>query len=66
MQKQKVFFFEPKTESGKGTVSQDDLREMAVQYVSLYGESCLDDPETPGFVREMMAKSRTVNLPDTG
>ncbi len=56
MQKQKVFFFAAKMEGSDTIADLDDLRRMAVNYVDLYGESCLNDPETPSFVRAMMGK----------
>jgi hypothetical protein len=34
--------------------------------VNLYGEGCLKDPETPGFVRRMMKKSPEAELPRAG
>jgi hypothetical protein len=66
MLKQKVFFFAANTE-GKDTMADlDDLRQMAANYVSLYGESCLSDPETPSFVRSLMAKRAEAGLPRAG
>jgi hypothetical protein len=66
MLKQKVFFFAANTE-GKDTMADlDDLRQMAANYVSLYGESCLNDPETPSFVRRMMGKSQPVEMQKAG
>ncbi len=60
MQKQKVFFFAAKAEGGDRMTGQDELHRMAADYVSLYGESCLNDPETPSFVRQMIAKSPAI------
>lgn len=57
MSKQKVFFFAAKVEGSDSIADLDDLRRMAVSYVELYGESCLNDPETPSFVRQMLARS---------
>jgi hypothetical protein len=39
---------------------------QAVNYVNLYGESCLNDPETPSFVRSLMAKRAENELPRAG
>jgi hypothetical protein len=57
MQKQKVFFFAAKVEGSDTIADLEDLKKMAANYVRLYGESCLNDPETPSFVRAMMSKS---------
>jgi len=59
MLKQKVFFFAAKVEGSDCITDLDDLRQMAANYVDLYGESCLKDPETPSFVRQLLAKSPT-------
>lgn len=67
MQKQKVFFFAAKADDGDSMLSLDDLRGMAVNYVRLYGESCLNDPETPSFVRRLMtSKNPALELPQAG
>jgi hypothetical protein len=39
---------------------------MAANYVGLYGESCLSDPETPSFVRMMIGKSPVVEMQKAG
>ena len=57
MLKQKVFFFAARVEGSDKMADLDDLRRMAANYVDLYGESCLNDPETPSFVRQLLAKS---------
>jgi len=43
MQKQKVFYFAAKIEGSDTIADLEDLRQMAVNYVNLYGESCLQD-----------------------
>ena len=66
MQKQKVFFFAAGGEGSGSMIGADELRQMAVNYVHLYGESCLNDPETPSFVRSLMAKRAEAELPRAG
>ncbi len=67
MLKQKVFFFAAAAEGLERLAGSDDLRQMAMNYVSLYGESCLNDPETPSFVRQMLAKgTETVEMQRAG
>jgi hypothetical protein len=61
-----VFFFAAKIEGSDTIADLEDLRKMAVNYVNLYGESCLNDPETPSFVRSLMAKSPTVEMQKAG
>jgi hypothetical protein len=65
MQKQKVFFFAAKADDGDSLLNLDDLRNMAANYIRIYGESCLNDPETPSFVRRLM-KSPASELPQAG
>ncbi len=50
MQRQRVFFFAAKIEGSDTIADLEDLKKIAVNYVDLYGESCLNDPETPSFV----------------
>jgi len=66
MQKQKVFFFAAGGEGSDSMIGADELRQMAVNYVNLYGESCLNDPETPSFVRHMMGKRQDAELQRAG
>jgi len=66
MQKQKVFYFAAKLEGSDSMLGLEELRQMAANYVSLYGESCLNDPETPSFVRQLIAKSPMVELAKAG
>lgn len=66
MIKQKVFFFAAKAEGSDCMAGLEDLRRMAVNYVDLYGESCLNDPETPSFVRQMLARKSEVEMPRAG
>jgi hypothetical protein len=66
MQKQKVFCFAARLEGNDSMISLEELRQMAAGYVSLYGESCLNDPETPTFVRQLMAKSPAADMPKAG
>ena len=66
MQKQKVFYFAAKGEGSDSMVSVEELRQMAASYVGLYGESCLNDPETPSFVRRMMGKSQVQDMQKAG
>ncbi len=66
MQKQKVFYFAAPAEGSDSMVSLEELRQMAANYVGLYGESCLNDPETPSFVRRMIGQSSEANLPIAG
>ena len=66
MQKQKVFYFAARVEGSDSMVSLEELRQMAANYVGLYGESCLNDPETPSFVRQMMGKSQEAELQRAG
>lgn len=66
MQKQKVFYFAAKVEGSDSMVSVEELRQMAASYVSLYGESCLSDPETPSFVRRMIAKNPAAEMQKAG
>jgi len=53
-------------EGSDSMLGLEELRQMAANYVSLYGESCLNDPETPSFVRQLMAKSPMVELAKAG
>lgn len=64
--KQKVFFFAAGNEGEQAMNDEADLRQMAVKYVNLYGAGCLKDPETPTFVREMMASRIGSELPQAG
>jgi hypothetical protein len=66
MLKQKVFFFAAKVEGNDKIADLDDLRRMAANYVDLYGESCLNDPETPSFVRSMIGRNANANMPIAG
>jgi hypothetical protein len=66
MQRQKVFFFAAKIEGNDTIADLEDLRKMAANYMNLYGESCLNDPETPSFVRSLMAKRAEAELPRAG
>ena len=66
MLKQKVFFFAAPGEGSDMMVSPDDLLQMAVNYVGLYGEGCLNDPETPSFVRRMLGRKAEVEMPRAG
>lgn len=66
MQKQKVFYFAAKAEGSDSMVSVEELRQMAASYVGLYGESCLNDPETPSFVRRLIAKRAEAGLQKAG
>jgi hypothetical protein len=61
-----VFFFAAKVEGGDSIADLDDLRRMAVNYVELYGESCLNDPETPSFVRSLIGRNADASLPIAG
>lgn len=65
MPKQKVFFFVPKAEDGD-MAGSNDLRQMAADYVRLYGEGCLRDPETPSFVRQALGKGAERELLQAG
>jgi hypothetical protein len=56
MMKQKVFFFAARAEGGERMIATDELRVMAEDYVRVYGPTCLADPETPAFVRQLLAK----------
>ncbi len=64
--KQKVFFFAAGNEEEHAMNSGADLRQMAVKYVNLYGARCLKDPETPTFIREMLAGKSERELPQAG
>jgi hypothetical protein len=66
MLKQKVFFFAAMTEGHERMTGSDELRAMAADYVRIYGESCLADPETPSFVRQMMGRKAEAELPRAG
>jgi hypothetical protein len=66
MLKQKVFFFAAKVEGIDRMADLDDLRRMAANYVELYGVSCLNDPETPAFVRSLIGRNADANLPIAG
>lgn len=66
MLKQKVFFFAAAAEGQERMAGSADLRQVAMNYVNLYGESCLKDPETPAFVRQMLAKGAERDLPRAG
>ena len=66
MQKQKVFYFAARVEGSDSMVSVDELRQMAANYVRLYGEGCLNDPETPSFVRQMLGRKAEVEMPRAG
>ncbi len=66
MLKQKVFFFAAPGEGSDYMGHPDDLLQMAVNYVGLYGEGCLNDPETPSFVRRMLGQGSQANMPKAG
>ena len=66
MQRQKVFFFAAKIEGSDTIADLEDLKRMAVNYVNLYGESCLNDPETPSFVRQLLGRKSEVEMPRAG
>ena len=66
MQKQKVFFFAARAEGSGNMLGTEELRQMAANYVSMYGESCLNDPETPSFVRQMLGRKPEVDMPRAG
>jgi hypothetical protein len=66
MSKQKVFFFAAPGEGSDHMANPDDLLQMAVNYVGLYGEGCLNDPETPSFVRQMLGRKSEVDMPRAG
>ncbi|MCU0236506.1 MAG: hypothetical protein MUC72_05410 [Acidobacteria bacterium] len=66
MSKQKVFFFAARVEGSDCIADLDDLRRMAVNYVELYGESCLNDPETPSFVRQLLARKPEAEMQRAG
>ncbi|MCU0276408.1 MAG: hypothetical protein MUF02_06090 [Acidobacteria bacterium] len=67
MLKQKVFFFAARAEGVERMIGADELRAMAVDYVRIYGAGCLADPETPTFVRQMLAKrTATIEMPRAG
>ncbi len=67
MLKQKVFFFAARAEGGERMIGTDELRVMAADYVRIYGESCLNDSETPTFIRQMLAKgTATIEMPRAG
>jgi hypothetical protein len=66
MLKQKVFFFAAGGESSDRMIGADELRRMAADYVNLYGESCLNDPETPSFVRRLLARKPEAEMPRAG
>ena len=66
MQRQKVFFFAAKIEGSDTIADLEDLKRMAVNYVNLYGESCLNDPETPSFVRQLLGRKSEVDMPRAG
>ncbi len=66
MLKQKVFFFAAPAEGEARMAGSDDLRQVAVNYVNLYGEACLRDPETPTFVRQLLGKGSERQLPRAG
>jgi hypothetical protein len=66
MQKQKVFYFAAPGEGSDMMGNPDDLLQMAVNYVGLYGEGCLNDPETPSFVRQMLAKPAAAEMQRAG
>lgn len=66
MLKQRVFFFAPGAENSGDMVADDDLRIMAADYLRVYGEGCLADPETPAFVRREIGKLRESGLPQAG
>jgi len=66
MQKQKAFYFAAPAVGSDSMVSPEELRQMAVNYVGLYGESCLNDPETPSFVRQLLARKPEAEMPRAG
>jgi len=66
MLKQKVFFFAMKAEGNDRMVEKDELRTMAADYVRIYGEGCLADPETPAFVRQMLGRRAESEFPKAG
>jgi hypothetical protein len=66
MQKQRVFFFAARTDDSGSMLRMEDLRLMAADYVRRYGESCLNDPETPSFVRRLVGQEPTQGLPRAG
>ncbi|MCK7513199.1 MAG: hypothetical protein MZV70_60345 [Desulfobacterales bacterium] len=66
MAKQKVFFFAAKVEGSDTVADLDDLRRMAVNYVHLYGESCLNDPRRQAFVRSLVGRHADATMPIAG
>jgi len=66
MQKQKVFFFAARVEGDDRMTGTDELRVMATDYVRIYGESCLADPETPAFVRQLAGRGSESEFPRAG
>ena len=66
MLKQKVFFFAVKAEGNDRMVEKDELRTMAVDYVRIYGEASLADPETPTFVRQLLGRRAENEFPKAG
>ncbi|MBN2345850.1 MAG: hypothetical protein JXO51_05620 [Candidatus Aminicenantes bacterium] len=66
MQKQKAFFFAARAEMDDTLAAPLDLRRTAENYVRLYGESCLSDPETPAFVRRLLARTSSADMPQAG
>ncbi len=66
MLKQKVFFFAMKAEGNDRMVEKDELRTMAADYVRIYGEASLADPETPAFVRQLLGRRAENELPKAG
>ena len=66
MQRQRVFFFAAKIEGSDTIADLEDLKRMAVNYVNLYGESCLNDPETPSFVRQLLGRKSEAEMPRAG
>jgi len=66
MQKQKVFYFAARVEASDNMQGLAELRRMAENYVNLYGESCLNDPETPSFVRQMLGNRAESDMQRAG
>jgi len=43
----------PMQDLGQAMMAARDLIQVACDYVAMWGDACLDDPETPAFIRSI-------------
>ena len=47
----------PMQDLGQAIMVAKDLLSVACDYVALWGDDCLDDPDTPAFIRSIFSDS---------